>query len=107
MTDGLDAFFAAGQAETPRPNPDFMARLQADALREMPVAPARVQPGVWGELWRGIGGWPALTGLSAAAVVGLWIGVSPPAVVTDLWAETVSLDYVDPASAFDFAMMEG
>ncbi|MGB8623702.1 MAG: hypothetical protein WCD16_12865, partial [Paracoccaceae bacterium] len=39
----------------------------------------------------GIGGWPALAGMTAAAAVGLWIGYSAPGAVgtfaADLWPQ--------------------
>ncbi|KMK68102.1 hypothetical protein [Puniceibacterium sp. IMCC21224] len=106
-TIGLDAFFEAARAQDSGADPDFLARLQADALREMPVAQPRTRPGLLSEIWRAIGGWPAVAGLTAAAVTGLWVGMSPPEVVSDLWTASVSLEYVDPAGSFDFAMVEG
>jgi hypothetical protein len=77
----LDALFAAARAAEPAPlEPDFAARLiaQAEAARPRPV-PAR--PG-WLHRLRAaladVGGAPGLAGLSAAGVAGLWIGLADP-----------------------------
>lgn len=68
--DGLEAFFAAARAEAPRPSAALMGGILADA---------EAARGPW---WRraalGLGGWPALTGLAAATVAGVWIGAAVP-----------------------------
>ncbi len=42
-----------------------------------------------------IGGWPTFSGLAAATVAGLWIGVAPPAALSDLsagiWGATIEV----------------
>ncbi|MBP0484030.1 hypothetical protein [Sagittula salina] len=110
----LDAFFDAARAEAPLPDGDFMARLTADALAEMPVAGVRVRgrTGLWEQLVPALGGWAGLSGLVAACAVGLWVGVNPPASLglDDWWngtgAELGELG-VDPLSGFELALMEG
>lgn len=85
----LDALFDVARAgrDAPQPTPDFMARVLADALAEQarftaPVGPARVPR--WRQFLAAIGGWPAMGGLVTAAVAGLWLGISPPAALSDL-----------------------
>ena len=56
------------------------AQVQADRLPQ----PARPQRTGW--ITDLFGGWPALSGVLAAGVTGLWVGVAPPAGVEDLAA---------------------
>lgn len=114
----LDGFWEAGRASGPVPSDDFMARLTAQALAEMPVAGARIAapgfcPGFWQQMAAALGGWRGLSGLTAAAVVGIWVGVNPPASLglDDLWGNGDSAALgevgVDPLSGFELALMEG
>ena len=93
----LDAVFETARRQEVVPSDDLMARVLADAERERPGPVAVARPGPWTRFLDGLGGWPALGGLAAAGVAGLWIGLAPPASVED-WAaeafgaaETVSL----------------
>ncbi len=87
MTDkhdefGLDAYFDAGRKAVTMPSGDLMARVLADAEAHQPKssAPAPVaQTGLFATLWSAIGGWPTLAGMATATLVGVWIGISPPA----------------------------
>ncbi|WP_246045427.1 hypothetical protein [Rubellimicrobium roseum] len=95
--DELEMIFAQARGLRPEPDDDLMARLMADALREMPgtvVAAPRPKPG-WRDWMRALGGWPALGGLAAATVAGFWIGLTAPAGVSalapGLWGEDVSV----------------
>ena len=89
----------------------LMARLVEDADRLMPQ-PVGAGGAVAVTGWRGalglIGGWPAMGGLVAAGVVGLWIGIAPPDVVDDavagLFGGDVALDLTGFGDAFG---MEG
>lgn len=110
----LSAFFEAARAEAPVPDGDFMARLTADALAEMPVPGARVAPqgggpGLWDQVRGALGGWIGMTGLAAACAAGIWIGVNPPATLDAFWGGSADLGEmgVDPLSGFELAMMEG
>jgi hypothetical protein len=133
---GLDAYFSAAAAETEAPSAALtalMARIEADALREMPRAGLRTDPvpelgagaaqrplagragwrAGWREALAALGGWPALAGLAAASLVGVWIGAAPPdglaPLLSPLGAGTLVLDEtgVDPLSGFDLALLEG
>lgn len=90
---------------------DFMARLVEDADRLIPRSDP-VGSAIAATGWRGvldlIGGWPAMGGLVAAGVAGLWIGIAPPEllnnVVSGLFGGSVALDLTGLGDAFG---MEG
>lgn len=92
----VEAALADLARQGPEPGADLMARIMADAEREAeaaeaakaprangvrsgPKAPAhrgwlaRLRAG-WAALGAAVGGWPALTGLATATLVGLWLG---------------------------------
>ncbi|MGR3455111.1 hypothetical protein [Pseudooceanicola sp.] len=109
----LDALLAEAR-DTPDHLPDaLMARMLADAeaaqdARAQAVAPAPQRRGRLARAFAGIGGWPALAGFATATVAGIWIGISPPAVVSDGAAYYVSgggaaedLYLVDTMPAYD------
>jgi anti-sigma-K factor RskA len=107
----LDDFLAAARSEAPLPSGDLLARIEAQALAEQPVAGPRSRPEpVWRQVLAVLGGWPGAAGLAAACAAGLWLGISPPAVVDGLLgADTAGLGTlgIDPLSGFDLALMEG
>lgn len=84
--DPLAPYFAAlRKSGTGAPPGDaLMARVLADAEAEQAAresAAARARPAREGALrsaFRALGGWPAVAGLSAATVAGVWFGVNPP-----------------------------
>jgi len=75
--DAMDRLFDAAKEARPTPTLAFMARLEADAAasvprpepRPRPAAPARTS-------W--LGGLFTATGLSGAALAGVWIGFAMP-----------------------------
>ncbi|PRY24911.1 hypothetical protein CLV78_10284 [Aliiruegeria haliotis] len=93
----LETFFKAARDVDGDPSADLMARVLADAYEEQPApgpavtAPAKAPRRGWlsGAI-EAMGGWPAMTGLAAATMAGVWIGYSPP-----LALETLSLDVLD------------
>lgn len=91
--------------DAPSPSDALMARIVADAAGMVaPVAVAEpvAAKGLRG-LWEAVGGWPAMGGLVAAGVAGLWIGVSPSAGAADLMAgvfgDDVTVDLLAGADA--------
>ena len=108
----LDGLFAETRSARPVPGEDLMARILADAdavaaarERPVPAAPARL---AWRDWLVTLGGWPAVGGLVASTVAGLWIGVAQPAALSDLaasvWGEQVSVNLgidVDPLSLLE------
>ena len=102
----LDDLFAQARAQAPQPSDALMARVLADAAAQStPVRSSVRQPGFWARLSDTLGGWPALGGLAAATVAGVWVGIAPPASVEDLAAsligDTVSVTLLSPDTIFD------
>ena len=95
MTDPSDTelndLFDSIKVQKPLPSDDLMARVlaDADALQPEPQVisnPRSSQPRA--SLWDMIGGWPALTGVAAAGVAGLWLGIAPPTSI-DQWTASI------------------
>lgn len=88
--DMLDDLFAQARAVTPTPSQALVARVLADADAAQRAEPAPVTPqqGLLARMFDAIGGWPAVSGLAAATVAGIWVGVAPPASVEDFAATT-------------------
>lgn len=79
----LDGLFSAARGAAPVPSHDLMARIVADADAEAEaeariVAAAVPHRGMFAQLLRQIGGWPAAAGLLTATVAGLAIGLATP-----------------------------
>ena len=91
----LEALFAGARAERAVPSADFMARLQADAEASLPRPQAKSGAtragGLWHGWWTGIF---AASGLSGAALAGVWIGFAMPETLDnlDFSADTFSAD---------------
>lgn len=90
--DALDVLFDAARAGEPQATDDFMARLMADAVppKPQPQVAAQAPSPVFGKLK----GLFAASGLSGAAVLGVWIGFVMPETVgtyTLLTEDTVGL----------------
>lgn len=115
---GLEAAFDAARSSQPAPSADLMARVLADAQAvqaEQRMAPsARAPRGVLQQFLEAMGGWPAVAGLSAAGVAGVWLGLGPMAGVSDTVASylgvsvtpTYSVD-VMPGAELGLAWEEG
>lgn len=87
----LKALFAAAR-EAERPGDDLVARVLADAAavqaaaRPVP-APAptpTARSGTWAGILSALGGWPGLSGVTAAGVAGLVLGFWAPDVIDSL-----------------------
>lgn len=93
--DMLEAAFGAARRTPAEPDDALMARLVADAEAMAASRAPRSTPAQPGWLARALsgmrllGGWPAMTGLAASAVVGMWLGANPPAPI-----ERIALDWV-------------
>lgn len=101
--DLLDGLFAEAAARREAPSDALMARISADAEAHQPrprPAPLPVPRqkaagrGVFGTLSDWFGGGIALTGMSAAAVSGLYLGLAQPAAIQAL-SEAVTGGTVD------------
>ena len=82
----LEALFDAGRKISSKPSPDFMARLDADmqAALPRPVAATPAPPPRRG--W--LAGVFAASGLTGAALAGLWIGFAMPETLDPFTGET-------------------
>ncbi len=109
----LDDLLAEARSARPLPSDDLMARILADAeevaeARERPIPVAAPARAGWRDWLATLGGWPAVGGLVASTLAGLWIGVAQPAPLSDLaasvWGEQVSVNLgvdVDPLSLLE------
>ena len=78
----LDTFFDAAKAHTPAPSEAFLARLSADAETAVPKTEVkRLQPQN-ASVFERFKGLFAVSGLSSAAALGLWIGFVAPDIFT-------------------------
>lgn len=85
----------------------LMARIVADADRFMPAGPVAggaVAATGWRDVLALLGGWPAVGGVVAAGVAGLWIGVAPPQLIDEavsgLFGGTVAVDLTGLGDTF-------
>ena len=110
--DMLDDIFAQARDEMPVPSDALMARVLGDAASVQSAAralPTVAKQGLWARAMDAIGGWPALSGLAAATVAGVWIGVAPPASVSAITAslvgDEVSVDLFQTTSWLDVGVL--
>jgi len=106
--DMLDDLFAQARSIDAKPSHAFLARVLADAdgvQAAMRPKQAAVPGGLWTRMLDALGGWPAVSGLAAATIAGVWIGVAPPSSMQDLTAsligDEVSVDFFATDFAFD------
>lgn len=92
---GLEALFSDARAQAPAP--DLVARVLADAeaVQAAPVAvperPVRAR-GWLAELVAGLGGWSVVSGITAAGVAGLAVGLYAPDTVSG-WIDGGALPF--------------
>ena len=100
----LDDLFAGARAQMPELSDALMARVLADAAQVQTPVSVPESRSVWAALSDMLGGWPALGGLAAATVAGLWVGIAPPAPVEDLaasvWGNEVSVTLLSAETLF-------
>lgn len=109
--DDLMALFGAARADTARPSEGLLDRIMADADMVLagaaPVAPVP-RRSLGAVLLAVLGGWGGVSGLAAATMAGLWIGVAPPASLDGLtqlvWGGTVEVPLMETAG---FIGLEG
>lgn len=106
---GLGAFFDAARTHPPAPSADLLARVLSDAEAEQVWITRRAQAaaeaprtGLLEQLYRLLGGWPAMAGLTTAVVAGVWIGTAIPAGVSGS-AEAAYLVDITPEAVFELA----
>lgn len=90
----LEALFAAARTDPPEASDDFLAKLTADAEGAVSTAKTATSPLMPSPFLGGIKGLFAASGLSGAAVLGVWIGFVMPETIgewTTTTDETVAL----------------
>lgn len=121
MDHDLDQLFATARDTAPELPDSLAARMVEDALAvqaEALTSPAVERPvlriGIFRQFLALLGGWPAMAGLATATVAGIWIGMSPPTILTEgasaLGWQSVSGEdayLVDTMSIFDTLAGEG
>jgi hypothetical protein len=108
--DMLDDLFAQARGQDVQPSDALMARILADAddvQAAMRPKQAAAPSGLWTQMLDALGGWPAVSGLAAATVAGVWIGVAPPSSVQDLTATLVGDEVIVDLFATGFAFDTG
>jgi Flp pilus assembly protein TadB len=108
--DTIEAVLAAAaRSKAPAPSAELMARVLADAeatqagfdrfdrQAERPKAHAGLRAVI-----AGFGGWPAMAGLTAAGLAGVWLGISPTFGVSEVLA-----GYLDGGAAYAVDVMPG
>lgn len=111
--ENLDTLFAELRHEEASPPEALFSRVLADASALQPtpvIAPVQHQ-NVLQKIADAIGGWPAISGVAAAGVAGLWVGLAPPASI-DAWAAdmlgtTTSVSLIGEFTAFEDGTLDG
>ena len=109
----LNDLFEDVKQETVEPSDALMARVLADAAQLQPVKASAIveAPSLWSRAITSIGGWGAMSGVAAAGVAGLWIGLTPPDSVDSWVAEamgsTTSISFVDEFAVFEEGSFDG
>ena len=108
--DFLDDLFAQARASEVLPSDALMARVLADADAQLrPEIAPDIAPehGAFYGFLQMIGGWPALSGVAAAGVAGLWVGLAPPSTVegwvADLIGTTTQVALMPDFDGFEFS----
>jgi len=117
MTDNgndLEGLFAAARRDAPVASGDLMARVLGDAYAMQPETVVRIVPvrrAWWRVLLAAVGGWPAVSGLVTATLVGVWIGASGTASLgeraADLLGDEAAMYLADLEPLGGFSQIEG
>lgn len=102
---GLEVFFDAARTHAPEPSADLMARVLRDAEHlcrpaRRPAAMSRT--GLFEQVYRLLGGWPAMAGLTTAVLAGVWIGTVLPEGLSGT-TEAAYLVDITPEMVFELA----
>jgi hypothetical protein len=105
----LDDLFTEARSLRPMPSDAVMARVLQDAAAlqsgraAVRPAPPPPSPVGWRALLAVLGGWPAVGGLVAATLAGVWIGAAPPEglvpYTSQLWGGAVTVELLPEADA--------
>lgn len=99
----LDRLLAEARLDTALPSANFMARLEADALRMLPEpAPVVTRPTLWDRVRTVLGRVALPSGLVAAGLTGLWLGVAAGSGTYAVYTSELGLQMMD-----DFPVLAG
>ncbi|MCE8009386.1 hypothetical protein [Aestuariivita sp.] len=104
----LDALFEAASQSRPVADEAWLGRVAQDAESEIRRRAGRRPPSFWQQISGVLGGWQGLGGMAVACGAGLWIGIAPPASLSDQVAvvlNTSSTVEILSETAFDYAMV--
>lgn len=104
--DRVEAAFAEARKAPPAVPDALMARIMADALN---VMPQKTKASPWRQLFRTLGGWPAMAGLAATTCVGLWMGgtLGDDLLLAASSLESAALDTGLGLGGFDLLLVDG
>ncbi len=99
----LEDVFARIRAEDVPVRDALLDRIMLDAdtvlAERQQTTPTASRPGLGAMLLDAIGGWPSFSGLAAATVAGVWIGVAPPDAIGNLsasiWGGTIEVPLLE------------
>ena len=114
--DELEDLFNSARQAVPVPSDALYERIvkasaQQTAIRNQQTNGAASTPWLR-QLWQDIGGMPSFAGLTAAAIIGVWIGAFSDGISTT-YLEFLAVqaadetDFLDPFSGLDFTYLEG
>ena len=114
--DELDDLFATARQAVPAPSAALVERIvdaaqQQSAVYSQPIKQSVALPW-WRQLWRDIGGMPSLVGLTAAGIMGVWVGAFSGD-ISYSYIEIMSMqitgqdDFLDPFPGLDLTYLEG
>lgn len=111
QADALEAFLAPARAPGAL-SEDLFARIMRDAAQVSSAqmapaiaAPAPRQSGL-GWLIAALGGWPMLGGMASAAIAGLWLGFTSPALLDPSGLTANAYTISDLMPSFELAMAD-
>lgn len=114
--DELEDLFASAHQAVPVPSDALFAKIVEASEHQMALQNKQIKAAArtpwWRQLWRDIGGMPSFAGLTAAAILGLWVGAFTDTIsYTSLEFLSVQTaeetDFLDPFSGLDLTYLEG
>ena len=112
----LEDLFNSARQAVPVPSDALYERIVKASARQTAIQNQQTNGAAstpwWRQLWQDIGGMPSFAGLTAAAILGVWIGAFSDGIsTTSLEFLAVQAadetDFLDPFSGLDFTYLEG
>ena len=111
----LEDYFKSARAAAPLPDAAFLQSVmdqipQGNAVDTGVPRADRVPDVVpwWRQIFAELGGWPTLTGLATAGIVGVWVGLTGDSILgLSLDQFQTASDFADPFIGSDLSYIEG